>query len=473
MIPKQRGRFLLVTATISTLLLSSVASAEVTENQLTALDAYLETEASRFNLPNFALAVTSQGKIVHEEVSGRGVESDSAFVIGSCSKTVTALATLLALDGANVDIQTPVQEILPSLEILGAENPLCVTHLLYHYSGLTRSQGFDALPSLASLESEGHTIKPQHEPGTQFDYSNLNYSILGLVIEKLSGQSFAEFVSQHVFTPAGMTSSSCSLEENSDQFAPEYQYCFGFTRKVDAMEVPDSRVPSGFIRCSIGDLARLQLIIANDGSLDDQQIFNPSLIQQMKMPPNEQPFGYAMGLVVGNHRLGPLVAHEGATPTSYAFHGRLAEDDLGFVFLTNVNLFDPFTDHGEAIYENILRILKDEEPEPTRPIRIWIRWVFLALVVFTVWQLATLLLRWRKSGWAFTFPTSQDDRVAIAVQFLIPLAIWYGILHWIGMPLSTILQMEPDVMWSVVFLTISGVFTGCLKKCVPKEVFSK
>ena len=368
---------------------AAAGSAEVSAKRLRELDDYLVSEAAKFHLPNFAVVVTSQGHVIHEKIEGKGISGDSAFVIGSCSKTITALATLIALKSTDTNVNTPVQEILPNLKVLGAGESLRIVHLLQHRSGLVRSQGFDVLPSLANRDGDVHTIRLRHSPGERFAYCNLNYSILGQIIEELTGQSFSDFVNSSVFVPAGMDASSCAVAELADGFAPEYQYCFGFARRVKFTRVPASRIPAGFIRCSARDLARLQLVLAQDGVIDGQQVFDKNVILQMKTPPGESGFGYGMGLYRGNHRFGPIIAHEGATPTSYAFYGLLTEDDIGFVFLTNINLFDPFTDHGEAIYENIFRILKGEPTENTFPIRIWVRWLVLGFVLLTVWQLAS------------------------------------------------------------------------------------
>ena len=459
-------------ATLAFLLMgSATAMADVSTERLRVLDEYLDRESAKFNLPGIAVAVTSQGEIVHEKIEGRAIESDSAFVIGSCSKTITALATLIALQNTNTDLNTPVEEILPRLKFFGVDEPPRIVHLLQHRSGLVRSQGFDVLPSLASLKSDGHTIRLRQVPGERFAYCNLNYSILGLIIENLTGQSFADFTKSSLFVPAGMHSSSC--DKNAGGFAPEYQYCFGIARQAKTTDVPASRIPAGFIRCSAHDLARLQLALSQDGLIDGKQIFHKNIMQQMKSPPEESGFGYGMGVYRGNHRFGPLVAHEGATPTSYAFHGLLTEDDVGFVLLTNINLFDPFTDHGEAIYENILRILKGEPAERTLPIRIWVRWLVLGALVLTVWQMTSMVLRWRKSGWPFNFPKSAGDRISLAMQLLVPIAVWYAVLRWTQTPLITVFEMEPDLMWSFAYLTVSGVFTGCLRKCVPREVLRK
>lgn len=140
----RRARRVGIASSAFLLMVTTLAVADISEDRLRGLDKYLVSEAEKFNLPGVAVAVTSHGQIVHEKIQGPGVQSDSAFVIGSCSKTVTALATLIALKNTNTDVKTPVQDVLPRLKVLSPDGPLRILHLLQHRSGLVRSQGFDA-----------------------------------------------------------------------------------------------------------------------------------------------------------------------------------------------------------------------------------------------------------------------------------------------------------------------------------------
>ena len=76
------------------LLGSAVAIADISADRLRVLDEYLDAEAAKFNLPGIAVVVTSRARIIHEKIDGSDIQNDSAFIIGSCSKTITALATL-------------------------------------------------------------------------------------------------------------------------------------------------------------------------------------------------------------------------------------------------------------------------------------------------------------------------------------------------------------------------------------------
>ena len=451
-------------------LLTSPTRGEVSSDRIKRLDAYLLSEAGRFHLPGVAYAVVDGGEIAHLNVFGHGVTEDSAFIIGSCSKTVTALAALLALDENGVDLDTPINVLLTKVTIRSSAPPPTLRQLLQHRSGLTRHQGFDPLPSLAEVEAHGFSLDVKFPPGERYSYSNRNYSLLGLIIEKVTGQTFCDVVHERVFKPVGMTASSCGSVP-SVSAAPEHQYCFGFPLRVEQTNAPASQLPSGFLRCSGRDLARLQICLLHDGMLDDKKVFPAKLVRQMKTPPDEAEFGYGMGLVSGYlDDLGPIIAHEGATPTSYAFHGALPEQESGIVLLININLFDPFTDHGETIYKNMLRILDGREPVTSHPYRIWVPWALIPVLLVTVWQAGVLLTRWKRAGWPFAWPTTPRQVFSLVLQVVLPVGIWFLVLSWVNVPFKEVLQLDPDVVWSFLFLTATGMATGVIKSCGGKAI---
>ena len=450
---------------IVALSVTSTAQSEVSPDRIKRLDSYLSSEAARFHLPGVAFAVVEGGEIAHVNVFGNGVTDDSAFIIGSCSKTVTALAALLAFDETGIDLDTPINKLLTSVTIPSEVTPPTLRQLLQHRSGLTRVQGFDDLPSLADAEAHGLSLDLKFPPGERYSYSNMNYSLLGLIIEQVTGHTFCGFVHEQVFKPAGMTASSCGSVPMVSA-APEHQYCFGFPLRVEQTIARASQIPSGFLRCSARDLARLQICLLHDGVLDGERVFPANLVRQMKVPAENAEYGYGMGLTHGYlDNLGPIIAHEGATPTSYAFHGALTEQEVGIVLLININLFDPFTDHGETIYKNMLRILDGQEPVTSHPYRIWLRWALIPVLLFTVWQAGVLLIRWKRAGWPLVWPRAPRQRFSLLFQLVLPVGIWFLVLRWANVPFRQVLQFDPDVMWSLLFLTAMGMVSAVIKSC--------
>jgi CubicO group peptidase (beta-lactamase class C family) len=151
---------------------------------------------------------------VHDLASGRAADPDARFRAGSTTKVVTAAAVLRLAAQGRVDLDGPVQRYLPGL-LTSAFEPVTVRQLLNHTSGIQAGDGwgdsfeakyahrFDTLTPrqvVAAAVAKG----PEFPPGTRQEYLNINYTILGLLIEKVTGHSYAEEATRLVLRPAGM-----------------------------------------------------------------------------------------------------------------------------------------------------------------------------------------------------------------------------------------------------------------------------
>jgi len=151
---------------------------------------------------------------VHDLESGAAADPDARFRAGSTTKVVTAATVLRLVAQGKVDLDTPVQRYLPGL-LTKAFEPVSVRQLLNHTSGIRAGDGFgdtfedqyahrfDTLTPrqvVASAVAKG----PEFRPGERQDYLNINYTILGLLIEKVTGHSYASEATRLVLRPAGM-----------------------------------------------------------------------------------------------------------------------------------------------------------------------------------------------------------------------------------------------------------------------------
>jgi D-alanyl-D-alanine carboxypeptidase len=151
---------------------------------------------------------------VHDLASGAAADPDARVRAGSTTKVVTAATVLRLAAQGRVDLDTPVQRYLPGL-LTKAFEPVSVRQLLNHTSGIQAGDGFgDAFDDqyahrfdtltprqvVASAVAKG----PEFRPGERQDYLNINYTILGLLIEKVTGHSYASEATRLVLRPAGM-----------------------------------------------------------------------------------------------------------------------------------------------------------------------------------------------------------------------------------------------------------------------------
>ncbi|WP_020128666.1 serine hydrolase domain-containing protein [Streptomyces sp. 303MFCol5.2] len=151
---------------------------------------------------------------VHDLPSAAPADPDARFRAGSTTKVVTAAAVLRLAAGRRIDLNTPVQHYLPGL--LGRQyRPITVRQLLNHTSGIPAGDGlgetfaevyahrFDTLTPQQVVASTA-AKEPEFRPGKEQHYLNINYTILGLLIEKVTGRSYASEATRLVLAPAGM-----------------------------------------------------------------------------------------------------------------------------------------------------------------------------------------------------------------------------------------------------------------------------
>ncbi len=177
------------------------------EAALDRLDLHVREVAREWATPGVAVAVTDRertlGVIAHGHAdvgSGTPVTPGTLFQIGSISKSFAALAVLREVEAGRLSLQAPVTDYLPWLPLRTAGEPITLHHLLSHTSGLP--PGMEASPSTLGEALRLARIEPV-APG-RFFYSNLGYSLVGLVLERVSGKPIADVLRESVLDPAGM-----------------------------------------------------------------------------------------------------------------------------------------------------------------------------------------------------------------------------------------------------------------------------
>ncbi len=176
----------------------------------------LVTDVYAADEPGAAVLVKQGGKIVYAKGQGMAnlewqipIEPDMVFRYASITKQFTAVAILILLEQGKLKLDDVITKHLPDYPV--GDQPFTIRHLLTHTSGIT---SYTDMPSWLSLWRNDFTVAELVEffqdeprlftPGEQFAYNNSGYILLGAIIEKLSGQTYAEFIQSQIFEPAGM-----------------------------------------------------------------------------------------------------------------------------------------------------------------------------------------------------------------------------------------------------------------------------
>jgi len=228
---------------IAAVMLGSTSAAADDGPDLAALDRYVRSEMDAQRIPGLALGIVHGDRIVHvqgfgqADRSGRQVTPQTPFLIGSVTKSFTALAIMQLSEAGRVQLDAPVQRYLPWWRVAdpGASTRVTVRHLLYQVSGLSKATGNEYATSGdthdSALEDRVRALRDAEltQPvGTTWQYSNANYWTLGMIVQAVSGQSYETYIQQHIFNPLQMSNSYTSGTEAGQHGLPRgHRYWYG------------------------------------------------------------------------------------------------------------------------------------------------------------------------------------------------------------------------------------------------------
>lgn len=176
-----------------------------------------------------SLALTDRAQTLHITTLGYAnldaqtpVQHDHLFQIGSIGKSFTALALLQLYEQGQLDLHAPITHYLPWLEIPSKFAPITIHHLLTHTAGIV--MGTDESPTMLGEAWRLRFTPATCPPGEWFHYSNTGYKVLGLVLETLTGQPYAQIIRERILTPLGMTATEPVItHDHRTRFAVGYE----------------------------------------------------------------------------------------------------------------------------------------------------------------------------------------------------------------------------------------------------------
>lgn len=355
--------------------------AEPVEAVYARIDAYLAERMQETGVPGGAFAVISNDMIVHfrgigvADPQGRPIQAQTAFGIGSISKSFGTLAAMQLVEAGKLDLEAPVQRYLPEFRTSDptASSQIKVRHLIYHQSGLplyvTHADAEGKYnPTVALNRAIGFMPKVRlcDPPGQTVRYSDPAYVVLAAVVQRVSGRPFDAYLQEAVFKPLGMRHSFTSeLEARKDGAATGYRYWFGKAVPQDGLfSCYFDPLAGGGLYCSTEDLAKYLVAHMNEGRNGTTNVLSEAGFQRLHRPEVllNGWIPYAMGwMEFTNTAEWPhMVAHGGITPKYYANAAMLPDQHVGFVLLFNAGVGEALP----AIQFDVARMLVGRTPFP-------------------------------------------------------------------------------------------------------------
>ena len=255
-----------------------------------AIDAYLTNTHRDLRLPGLAVSIVERGQILYSRGfgsagPGRAVTSDTPFILGSLSKSFTALAVMQLVDDGKLRLDDTIQKHIPWFAVAGSAGlDITIGQLLTHTSGLSRYAGRDLLSGRGDKSIEQSvrdlaTVKLAHAPGAKFEYSNSNYLLLACLIEIASGMSYPFYIDQHIFKLLLMSDSAAAVPG----LVQGYRWWFGWPIAFDAPYLFDAQA-AAFLTSSASDMGRWLLLHLSDGFLDGVRVVSPVGMELLHTP---------------------------------------------------------------------------------------------------------------------------------------------------------------------------------------------
>lgn len=317
------------------------------------LSTYLQQIQKSYGIPGMAVRVVNDKDVLFAENYGECQSGDDMFFIGSESKSYTAVCIMKLVEEGKVNLDEDITSYLPDRKF---KEPVTVRGLLNQTSGLGTYQ------RLANAKVKEHY-------GT-FQYANVNYDLLGEIIEKVSGMTYAEYLQQTVFDKLGMEHSSADFEvtKKGNVLNGNYNY-FGVpvaSKPAYPTEKSWFHQPAGYIAASPNDMAKYLQMYLNEGG----KVLRPESVEQMfkstcltgELHSGEYGFGWFRGKFDGYD----TYIHGGQVENYITYMYVIPDRNVAVSIMVNMN--DEFVTNNlmEAVPLNVWKLLNNREIEPVK-----------------------------------------------------------------------------------------------------------
>ncbi|WP_297735722.1 serine hydrolase [uncultured Maricaulis sp.] len=432
------------------------------------VERYLDDAMPAASAPGLAWALLENGQVRSgvrgERIAGSGqpVTDDTAFPLGSLSKSFTALAIMQQVEAGRLELDGGLADYLDVFE--GQPGAvITIRQLLSHTSGYSTLQGNatgpgpdDEADTLAARVRQLARTAPAREAGTSWQYSNANYLILGALIETFSGLEYANYVETRILDPLGMDDSFVGGSDRGANavVASGHTPWFGGRRALVAADQPtgDPMAPAGGIMGSAADVARYLAMMMNG----EDDLITAEHKAMMLQPASALSPHYGLGWSLDVNS--DVAFHTGLVPGAEAIAVLSPSQQRGGVVLVNANSGMGFGVTGD-ILAGMSALSLGEEPRAGGG-HLGTQSLYLMPLVLLLFFLAGSVTAWlRRDG----LRAKSGASGAFSLYFPV---LATGVMAWVfldlmpklfGAPLMTFKLYQPDMVILLVASSVTGV----------------
>ncbi len=338
------------------------------------LDAVLRQTLKNTNKGAISAVIFNEKEVLYEGHDGwadkkshRKPASDTLYMIGSNTKVMTTLGLMRLWEDGKLDPQDDIRKYIPEFEVKSrmGDYPFTIEDFLMHRSGLVcdmyryMTDGrFHYRDIVAGLRDTWRTALPTE----MFSYSNLGYTLLGIVIERISGMAYTDFLQKYLFEPLQME--VYFLAENELPEAVRDRVALSYDRKGKRQLDPlGCCIPAGsHTYTTVYDLMKMAQMILNKGKTGKKRLYQKKTIEWMEQLPIRDELDRELAVIghslfhnkaLSDYRTGPFHGHGGATVYHYSLYDYLPEEKIGII------IFSSF-ETGRPIITRLERALLNE-----------------------------------------------------------------------------------------------------------------
>lgn len=416
------------------------------------IDEYLAKEARKAHIPGMAAIIVDKKNVLFSETYGDCGSIDAPFIIGSNSKSFTAAAIMQLAEQGMISLDEHIGTYIPGIR---EGDKITVKQLLNHTSGI---RTYDTYENFKVTSAQGRWM-----------YANVNYSILGRIIEAVSGTSYTDYVKERFFEPLGMDHTYTSLAEaKNNGLVNGYRNYFGIMVKEE-VAYPEQKIagwlsiPAGYIISSASDMGKYLQFYLNEG----MGILKPDSIRAMLYDnvrvTEDASYGFGWGVL--ENFAEPVFYHNGLVENYISYMFILPESETGCAILMNCNDYLVANALTSSIFNGVLALLLGEEPQHIGANEYETKHLILDAICLAITALCImpllLIRRWRKRR----MNGSRKKRAAIGfilLHILVP-SLLLIFPKTAGVPYAVVKEFVPDFYVVLIGNAIIAYAAGIIK----------
>ena len=447
----------MIVVVILSMIICRSLSVSATTNQINddTIDEYLQTCVKNAHIPALSVTIVDKDNVLFSGCYGECDNCDTPFVLGSVSKSFTAVCVMQLVEQGKINLDEKISAYLPNA---ADGDKITVGQLLNHTGGLGEHQ---------TLENY-HIINQQNE----HHYANVNYSLLGKIIEKVSGLSYEEYVMKNVFEPLDLSHTAATQTESiNNGLIDGYTDYWGFqlkrSHKYPTSENAWITAPAGYLSSSTNDLGRYLQMYLNDGeNIISKQSIDKMFYGDTVYVEDDVPFWYGYGWATVKEPFSePILRHSGLVETGTSCVFILPESGIGVTITTNVNDYFVTNEMMDSLGWGVILMLLGESPNEITDNAYLLNHLRIDLIMLAVFAVAVLPLcflpRYRK-----LLKKDKNIRKVISIviyHFILPILILLIVPVFFQTPLWVAKAFVPDVFITVILSSTLLFITGIIK----------